>query len=296
MAKRRRLTATELRAKYAGARRDLSKLKAKGLISKRANLRKAKPSSALLKKLDRLGPVLTGHAQAVKLTPVQRKDFKEAGFPIYGKFTVFDKQPGEKIAINKNNEVVVKSPDNRPGFVQVILPVNVRNFAAFYEWITDKPEELDAMLSPYAYFGFSFYGNHSHNTGDAEWLREYLRHYKPLFGENEDGSGVKAEDADAAFRSLLLFRLADTATADVFANQRKERSQVGKMKTPKTIQDRRLDKRRRQYAMGTLEERHAASQRKYVSNKKLTLQDKIERAARQKAYRQRVKSNAVKKS
>lgn len=293
MAKRTKLTHAQRLAKYAGARHDLSKLKAKGLISKRANLRRAKPSPALLKKLDMLKPVLSNHAQAVKMSPTQRREYKQAGRKVYGQYVVFDKSPETTIKLNKRGEVVLHSPFNRPGFDQILLPVNVRNFDSFYQWITEHPEELDAMAGPFGYFGFTFYGNHARETGDGEWLREYLRHYKPLF---HDGNGVeKAEDANAAFQHLTLYRLNSEEGASIFTNMATGGLAThAAFKRGRTIQDRRYDTSRSKLILSS-KERHAQAQGRYKKNHPITKAEKMARADRQKAYRQRIKTNAAKK-
>jgi hypothetical protein len=212
VAKSRKLTRDERRAKYAVQRHRLSQLKKMGLISPKANLMRDKPSAALLAKERRLRHVFTGFAQPVKLSPKATRDYRDQGYPTYNGYLVIDKQPGEKVKVGKNDELILTSKYNRPGFEQIILPANVRNWPAFHKWITEHHEELQALVGPFGYFGFTFYGNPSRLTGDAEWLIGWLEHYEALFPEE----GIDSAEANQAFQHLILYKLKDQEMQSVW--------------------------------------------------------------------------------
>jgi len=204
--KRRGMTAQEKRAKYAPQRAALSKLKAKGLISPKANLRKAKPSSGLLKKLELLKPVLSGNAQAVKLSPKQRADYEEAGFTTTRGFTLIRKNANERVVVDSSGRPEVKpiSSKVKELYRRIVLPANVQRFDRFTDWVEANPAEFEALVGgPSAQIGFTYDGHQSRRfMGPAE-IREYLKNYTPIFG---DGDGSESGEGET-FKSLELYVL-----------------------------------------------------------------------------------------
>lgn len=226
----------ERRQKYANVRSDLSKLKAKGLISPKANLRKAMPSLALRKKAEILRPVLEGKAQAVRLPKATRADFKEAGYNTVRGQTIIPKNVNQKVKVNNAGrpEIIeyregkaVKSP-----YTVIILPADVSNFSAFYKRLTDDPTWLQKMLGRDGYVGFTFWGHNSLEVGTAEWLADYLKHYQPLFGDHDDSA--------RAFKHLVLYKIKADSIADWRSLATGDVKYYGKGN--KTVQDRRQAK------------------------------------------------------
>lgn len=199
-----KLTKAQLAKKYAGERHELKQLQRKGLISSRAKLNakeKPKPSSSLLHKLHDLRPVLNGYATPVYQSAKQRREWRSAGKPVYGKYLVVEHARTQQVKENKSGEIELISHGSP--FKQVLLPVDVRRFDRFYDWASADPDRLQDMLGPGEFFSFTFYGNASRESGGAGWLLEYLQHYKPLF--NNDGT--KAKDANKAFQHLTIYRV-----------------------------------------------------------------------------------------
>ena len=224
--KRRGMTAQEKRAKYAPQRAALSKLKAKGLISPKANLRKAKPSSGLLKKLELLKPVLSGNAQAVKLSPKQRADYKEAGFTTTRGFTLIRKNANERVVVDKKGRVEIKpvKPKFNPLYRRIVLPANVQRFDKFSNWIEQNPEQFETLVGgPSAQIGFTFDGHQSRRFMGPGEIREYLKHYNPIFGGGND--------REEEFKNLELFVLSyegmkRAVTTEAPKKERKKRTWV----------------------------------------------------------------------
>lgn len=192
----------ERRAKYAPARRELSKLKTKGLISPRANLRKDKPSSGLLKKLEVLRPVLTGQAEAVKLPPKQRRDFKDAGFTTTQGFTVFPKGKGERVKVSKEGlPELIPAPRpeggtyGAPFMRRIYLPANVRNAHDFERFLINNPNGYDGVGGPGSLIAFTYFGNRSREVRPWEKLYDYLLTYAQIF------------DDDTRFEALLFYEM-----------------------------------------------------------------------------------------
>lgn len=200
----RKLTKAQLSHKYSGERKQLKQLQRMGLVSQRAILNakeKPKPSSSLLRKLHDLRPVLNGYATPVYQSAKQRQEWRSAGKPVYGKYVVVEHAKTQNVRENKKGEIELISHGSP--FKQILLPVDVRRFDRFYDWASEDPTRLQNMLEPGEFFSFTFYGNASRESGGAEWLLEYLQHYKPLF--NNDGA--KAKDANRAFQHLTIYRV-----------------------------------------------------------------------------------------
>lgn len=284
MAKRARLTRAQRRAKYADARHRLSILKSKGLISKRANLRKDKPSSSLLKKEQALRGVLSGTKQAIKVTPKEYRDYREKGYQVAGGRLIVDKQTTDRVKRNKDGSLEIKSQYSRPGFRSIILPVNLRDFLSFYNWLRDHPGELDSQIGPMDYLGFTFYGNPNiESIFSATELADALQHYTPLFSDarrNGDGSRgkpghvVNAKDSTPAFRHLMLYKLNEEQNDAFQFNRRKNNAK------PKTVKHRKSTGK-----PYTPTERKRHSREKLKSDPKAYRAYKFEDAARKKQDR-----------
>lgn len=178
----RRLTKSQLRARYAPVRALAKKLQAKGLISPRANLSRAKPSLAVRKKALSLEGIFTGHQQAVEVTDVMASRFRKSGRRVIGRKVIFDKNPGQNVKKAKG-EIVIEEPGQQGAFETVILPVSIKNLQAFIDWIETDPERLDAMMPPGTFFAFTYYGKNSREIGDARWLTDYLKRYADTGGK-----------------------------------------------------------------------------------------------------------------
>lgn len=199
----RRLTKAAIRKRYAPIRATARKLQRKGLISSRADLSRAKPSLSVRKKAAALRGVTTGFQEAVTVGPATAKRYREAGFKVVGRKVIIEKTPEETLTRNRRGEIEMRNPWGNP-FTQIILPVNMRNLPAFRSALHDHTEEFQKMAGPGGYFGFSFYGNKSYETGDAQWLASYLDLYESLW---EDGGDDDGEYQATPFRNLILYRM-----------------------------------------------------------------------------------------
>lgn len=202
MAKRSKLTRAGRRAKYASARKQLSILKSKGLISKRANLRRDKPSSALLKKLEVLKPTLSGHAQGVKLSSAATKKYKESGGQVFNGRAVFQVKPGQKLRVNKKGDIVLRAADDLPDFNSIIIPVNIKTFGDAVRWVSGNRNDIERQLGRFGLIGYTFYGNSSEAMDLDEFLIR-LNHYKIRFEEEDK----RPEEAGERFHNLVLFKM-----------------------------------------------------------------------------------------
>jgi len=197
----RRLTKRQLSQKYASARKELRVLRSKGLVSPRANLSKAKPSSALLKKLEALRPVITGDVQAVRVPRSKAKEYSSSGYKVINNRVLVPVQPGEnatyrpsryvrgKYVTNDTIRVTGEKGTTRQYLERILIPLDFQHFQEFNAWLQEDPDRLQRLLPDDAIIGFTYFGNRSQETGDAHWLAQYLQHYSLLF-DNE-----KSDDA-----------------------------------------------------------------------------------------------------
>lgn len=253
--KRRGLTAQERRAKYSGARKDLSKLKRKGLVSPRANLRRAKPSSGLLKKLEILRPVLEGRAEAVKLPRNVRADYKDAGYFTTRGLTVVTKNPFERVVVSKEELPELKPRILKKGasyLRKIVLPVNVRRGDKFRDWLENDYHNLEKLAPDGALFAFTFKGYNSRDVKTADEMFEYLTHYKWVFGDEED--------EESTFDQLILYAMDYPTARNVWGPSRRIRKERGHFQPNAPLTEEGKKARR---------EREAARMRDYRKRRKI---------------------------
>jgi len=186
MAKRpkhsRALTKTQLRAKYANARREGRILQKKGLLSPRANLSKARPSYRVRKKIASLSGIFDGTQQSVPITDVMKKRYKTAGYRVIGQNLILDKQPRQRFKRVKS-EIILEEKDFEGGTVRrafetVLFPLDVRSLPGLVEWIREDPDRFMALLPPGTAFAFTFHGHNSRQIfSDPLELADYLETY-----------------------------------------------------------------------------------------------------------------------
>lgn len=219
--KRRTSNIAELRA----FRHNVSVLKSKGLVSKRVDARKQKPTRYMKSKLRKLAPILEGTAAGVKVRPDLLKQYREAGFNIVNRRVIVEKRPEEISAVRKGH-AVFRSPLG-PVHIQerLILPFSPRNVDDFENHLRKNPEHFDRLKASGDVFAFKIFGNNSLATfEDAESLLEYLNRYRVFHS-------MYSEDA---WESLQFFRVAPG----------KWRHNAKRTRT-RTEQDRRSPARRR---------------------------------------------------
>jgi hypothetical protein len=256
---KRRLSYRQLQTKYASARADLRKLRSKGVISVRANLKRPKPSSALLKKLENFRPILEGHAQVVKLPRAETRKFREAGFDYSNGRIIIATEPTQRLRV-EGGQVVIKEQGYRSVFKKIIPPVR-RDFATFHRYYTEHPGELEAMVPKGSMLGFTYFGNKSRVVGNVEDILEWLSHYDTLTGQ--DGT-TNAKDARNNFKQLILYAM-DARQAKFWEGSPRTKY---KRRSTHTVQDRRQASGRG--PRKAIKKTHAQAQRDYIASLRST--------------------------
>jgi hypothetical protein len=197
MGKKRR---TSNRFEIKAFRHQVSVLKSKGLISKRVDARKQKPTRYMKSKIAKLKPILDGTAAGVKVRPDLLRQYREAGFNTLMGRVIVEKRPEEMAAIRKGH-AVLSSPLG-PVHIQerLILPFSPRNVLDFETRLRKNPEHFNRLKASGDVFAFKIFGNNSLATfEDAESLLEYLNRYQVIHDARYSGD---------AWESLQFFRVA----------------------------------------------------------------------------------------
>lgn len=194
MAKRPpKISIGELRA----FRSHVSALKKKGLVSSRVDARKQKPTRYMQNKVRILAPVLHNEAVGVKVKPDLLKQYKEAGFQVFGGRVIVEKTPEEISRTRKGLPLMRRHLGG--SFVQerLVLPYGPTNIDDFRARVVTDPTSFDSLKEPGDAFAFKIYGNNSLATfADMQSLLTYLEHYQVIH-ERQD-----------AWTSLQFFRVA----------------------------------------------------------------------------------------
>jgi len=262
--KGRKPSSQELRIRLAEIRKAASKLKAKGLISKSANLRKAIPSRAVQKRVALLEGVLRGEAVAVKRSRTVADYYRKAGFNVVGNFLLVDPLTAHQIS-PEEDQFLTYQRMTMGGTVErrIVLPASVKNLDTFLEgdW-TKWPPDLSGTGFVYA---FTFYGRNSLATFTSiELLKEYLAYYRAL-----------TDDPEEAWKELILYQVVEGSWHPSALVRRPK----------KTLQDRRMASGRvRVESMAEVYERQKKRQREKREN-----EDPMIGNARRAANRERMR-------
>ncbi len=180
-------------------RHHVSVLRSKGLVSKRVDARKQRPTRYMTKKVRILSPVLHGEATGVKVHPDLLKQYKEAGFNIVNRRVIVEKTPEEISRTRKGLPLMRRHLGGQ--FVQerLVLPFGPRNIEDFRKRVTENPSSFSSLKEPGDAFAFKIFGNNSLATfEDIELLLDYLEYY----------SAFSSNGREEAWNSLQFFRVA----------------------------------------------------------------------------------------
>jgi len=194
--KRGKVTGAELRA----FRHKVSILKKKGLVSKRTDARKQKPSRYMLEKVAKLGDVIEGKQVGVKLDRNTAQRYRQAGFFVFGNRVVVSRGQAETAKRDKGSGLIVISPLGlRNPFEKVVMPYSIKNIDQFLKECAKAPPDpqlFAAKKNPQDHWAFTFYGNNSLSTfQDIGLMGEYLERY------------ISLQDDPRSFEYLILYRV-----------------------------------------------------------------------------------------
>lgn len=158
--KRSSLNGGELKA----FRHAVSVLRSKGLVSKRVDARKQKPTRYMKNKVKNLAPILTGEAAGVKVRPDLLRQYREAGFNIVNRRVIVEKRPDEIARVRKGHALIRRRLG--PGFTEerLLLPYGPKNIDDLRERFRAHPDTFDHLKEKGDLFAFRIFGYNSVET------------------------------------------------------------------------------------------------------------------------------------
>jgi len=259
--------AAELRA----FRRQVSILKKKGLVSKRTDARKQKPTRYMTAKVKALAEVIEGKHVPVKLDHKTALRYKDAGFFVYGDRVVVSKGQAETVRRDKSSGLILISPlGGRLPYEKVVMPYSIKNIEGFLAAASKSPPDpqlFAAKKNKADHWAFTYHGNNSLSTfADLGLLGEYLVRYINLLDDPRN------------FQYFILYRVVPKFWAAKVYRERDTRKRQTRAKWAK---DRR-EERRQQNARGL-----ALRGREQMQARKETYEEM--NARHQREYRERMK-------
>lgn len=158
-------------------RNEISRLKKKGLISKKYDARKVNPTKYLKKQIKEFAKVLSGQAKAVKASKETRQAYKEAGYKTKGQKIIVEVAEGEIVTVS-HGRIIRKRIEATGSFEHVEIPIKYQNLRQFLE---DLREKGDTLKNDNELFAFRFFDNHSWATfASIQDLIDYLERYETV--------------------------------------------------------------------------------------------------------------------
>jgi hypothetical protein len=164
-------------------RKDVASLRRKGFIARSTDSRKATLTAQISKKLNDLHDVLTGKRRALKVKPVQAKEFREQGYPVFDNRVLL----GPRYTVRKGH-VYEREPKiaGQPKRRGSIIRLNAN--------IEAQAETILSSLKPNEYIGLDIGAGFSqlfgrddlHTTGPVIGFLDYLQG-----GGSFDRTGMK---------------------------------------------------------------------------------------------------------
>lgn len=272
-----KLTGAALRA----FRHEVSILKKKGLVSKRTDARKQKPSRYMIEKVARLKPVIEGKQTSVKLDRTTAARYKANGFFVFGNRVVVSKGQTEAVRRDAKSGLIVLSEIGRDlPFEKVILPYSITTLDQFLIAARKSPPDPQiwaAKKRPQDYWAFTYHGNNSLETFPdlgalAEHLFKLYNHYVDLRNQ---------PDNPKVFEHFVLYRTSRRFWEGDMLAKRENRRRASRQKFNRDrAEQRRVDNKKlllrgREIAQAkqeTYEEQNRRHQREWYERRKQKLQ------------------------
>lgn len=179
------------------------KLKAAGILSKKANLHSGRyVSRGVLKKVIEKQHLAHLNYQAVKVPKELAKAAKERGFEVVGGNKIVGPKDGMFSRRLKAGELTGVKPVKGGYFEEVVLPYSVFDMKSL---VHQLELGIDSYKLPNEQFAFKFHGHESYKAFmNTEQMLTYLRGYKTLF---DPGGSLKPEELTEEFQNLVILRL-----------------------------------------------------------------------------------------
>ena len=167
-------------------RHQVSLARKKGLVSARVDARKQKPTRYMRTKIKKLAPVFEGTSAAVKVPPKMARQYRKAGFSVFGNAVVVAAEPGEIASIKKGMPLMRRRLGGDFWEERLVLPITVHNLSEIEADLEARSAYYNSLKDPDELFAFKLFGANSLATfEDFELMLEYLSHYQ-VFETNDE--------------------------------------------------------------------------------------------------------------
>jgi hypothetical protein len=277
-------------SKWAGKalrefRHEIALLKKKGLVSKRVDARKQKPTRYMRDKLKKLHDVIEGTQTSVKVDRKTAARYKASGFFVFGNRVVVSKDKDERGRRDaKSGLIVLSKLGPRAPFEKVVMPYSIKNIDQFLSECRKSPPDpqiFAARKNPQDHWAFAYHGNNSLGTFETlDDLGIHLERYVSLL------------DDPRMFQHLILYRVIPSFWVEATQRNIENRKRANRRRWNKDRRDNRkkanpkdLMLRGREVMKAkqeTYEEMNARHQREWYQRQK-------ERMAKDAAFAERVR-------
>lgn len=263
-------------------RSKVSALKKAGLVSKRTDARKQKPTRYMKAKVKALAPVLSGEMTGVKVGRDILERYKQGGFKIINGRVMVNKDHDEIALAKKGELIALRKISKAFPFEKIVMPYRISTMTAFFEEARKSPPDpviFASRKNAPEYWAFTYYGWNSLQTfEDLGLLAETLEHYSSV-------EGASAEDLTEIFSNFVLYR----TMPEFWAPRNRPGFTEKPRRRSKTVQDRRLEMKGREKMQAAQDPAalNAKHQRDYRARKR-------QEAARDPGKAQVLKANKAK--
>lgn len=180
-------------------RHQVSLARQKGLVSKRVDARKQKPTKYMRSKLKKLAPVFEGTSAAVRVPPKMARQYRLAGFQVFNNAVVVTSEPGEIARVRKGMPLLRRKLGGDFWEERLVLPLSPTNIDQFLADVEANQKRFDDLKEPDEMFAFKLFGSNSLATfEDFGLLAEYLAHYRVF----------ETHDNDETWEGINFYRVA----------------------------------------------------------------------------------------
>lgn len=183
-------------------RHAVSLAKKKGLVSKRVDARKQKPTRYMRAKMASLADVFGGTSVGVKVAPKMAREYRQAGFKVFNNRVVVAKSPGEIASVKRERPLMRRKLG--PGIYEerLVLPITPTSIEEIMSDVEGNQAKYDALKDPSEVFAFKLFGRNSLSTfEDFGLLIEYLSHYQVF----------EVDDGPDTWEGVSFYRVASTS-------------------------------------------------------------------------------------
>ncbi len=157
----------------------VSKAKKKGLVSKRIDARKQKPTRYMRAKMASLSAVFEGTSVGVKVAPKMAREYKQAGFQVVNNHVVVAADPGEIAGVRSGRPLLRRKLGPGIWEERIVLPITPMSLQQIVDDAAVNQAKYDALKEPDEVFAFKLFGRNSlASFEDFGLLIDYLARYQ----------------------------------------------------------------------------------------------------------------------